>query len=287
VPGAEPQFLQGPRGPLFSLYFPPAGGSASGRAVLHVPAFAEEMNKCRRMVALQARELAGQGLGVLLLDLYGTGDSHGDFADARWEIWRQDLATGVAWLRARGMQRLSLWGMRLGCLLAVDTLAELGGAVDHLLFWQPVASGQQMLTQFLRLRMAAGLLGGERESVAQLRARLAAGESLEVAGYELAPDLAAALDRVSLADGPAPLGLRVDWLEVVAAQDRGLGPASARLVQAWEAAGVRVQARPVAGDAFWSTQEIALAPELIRCTGEIFAAMGGVQPDLVPVNPQG
>ena len=66
--------------------------------VVHAPAFAEEMNKSRRMVALQARALAEDGLAVLLVDPLGCGDSPGDFGDATWETWVQDIANALAWL---------------------------------------------------------------------------------------------------------------------------------------------------------------------------------------------
>ena len=56
------------------------------------------MNKSRRMAALQARAFAEMGFGVLQIDLFGCGDSSGDFSDARWDIWKQDLIAcqGVA-----------------------------------------------------------------------------------------------------------------------------------------------------------------------------------------------
>ena len=43
-----------------------------------VKAWAEEMNKARRMAALQARLLAENGYAVLQIDLHGCGDSSGD-----------------------------------------------------------------------------------------------------------------------------------------------------------------------------------------------------------------
>ncbi len=56
-----------------------------------LPPFAEEMNKCRRMMALTAYALQAAGLDVLFVDLFGTGDSGGDFADGSLEVWRSDL----------------------------------------------------------------------------------------------------------------------------------------------------------------------------------------------------
>src|SRR3546814_18352731 len=113
------------------------------------------MNRSRRMAALQARALAALGIDVLLLDLFGTGDSAGDFRDARWEIWREDAMAAVAWLGARCGGRVGLWGLRLGTLLAAEVAAEM--QAPRLLLWQPVLSGERHLTQFLRLRVAAGL----------------------------------------------------------------------------------------------------------------------------------
>ena len=75
---------------------PPGGCTAR-----HLPPFAEEMNHSRRMATLQAHRLAALGIDVLVVDLFGTGDSAGDFADARWETWQEDAKAAVAWLGRR------------------------------------------------------------------------------------------------------------------------------------------------------------------------------------------
>ncbi len=230
--------------------------------VLYAPPFAEELNKSRRMVALQARRLAAAGFGVLIPDLYGTGDSAGDFGDARWEIWREDLARCAAWLRQRGHESLILWGLRLGGLLAAELAGEV--AATRLLLWQPVAAGQRFLHQFLRLRLTADRLKGGSETLSRLQEALAAGQSLEIAGYELHPELAAALDRVRLT--PPPPGVPVDWFELTRAASGSFAPASQRIVDEWRSAGVAVHARTVVGESFWATQEIAEAPALLDAT---------------------
>src|SRR5689334_9630124 len=74
---------------LFAVHWPAAAPSLR-QAVLVLPPFAEELNKCRPMLAAQARALAAAGLDVLLVDLFGTGDSDGEFVEARWERWQQD-----------------------------------------------------------------------------------------------------------------------------------------------------------------------------------------------------
>src|SRR5262249_35049316 len=151
--------------------------------ILYIHPFADELNKSRRMVALQARQFAANGFGVLLPDLYGCGDSGGDFADAHWDVWLDDLHRCLDWLRADNEGPYYLWGLRAGALLATELAQRT--AVAGLILWHPVINGAQMLTQFLRLRLAVGMMRGSQETTTQLRDTLAAGNSLEVAGYEI------------------------------------------------------------------------------------------------------
>lgn len=258
----EAFFLPGSHGALFAIYHPPAVGVIERGGVLYVPPFAEEMNKARRMVALQARRLAAAGFGVLIPDLYGCGDSAGDFAEARWEIWRDDLSRCLDWLRGRGHHRLVLWGLRLGALLAAELADE--RMTQRLLLWQPVLDGERFLHQFLRLRLTADRLKGGGETMARLQEMLAVGQTLDVSGYELSPELATAMKPARLQTPPADC--RVDWFELVSAADRPLLPASQRVVDEWRAGGVTVHARTLVGEAFWATQEIAVAPDLLAAT---------------------
>ncbi|HEX3544845.1 MAG TPA: alpha/beta hydrolase, partial [Candidatus Acidoferrum sp.] len=117
-------FLSGTAGNLFAMYYPPKETDADPGDVLYVPPFAGEMFASRNLIAAVARNLASAGMGVLTVDLFGCGDSDGDFSDARWEIWRDDLAAAVAWLQEQGRDRLILWGLRLGALLAMDFAAR-------------------------------------------------------------------------------------------------------------------------------------------------------------------
>jgi exosortase A-associated hydrolase 2 len=137
------------------------------------------------------------------------------------------------------------------------------------LLWQPVLKGEIWLSQFLRLRTAAAMFrGGEKETVKDLQGRLLAGEVAEVAGYRVGPALARGLLGCSLNDELAMAGRSVAWLEVTSGEGRELPPASARTTDALTRGGVPVRAAVVGGEPFWSTQEIAVAPELIRATLE-------------------
>ncbi len=269
---AEPFFLEGEAGQRFCLFHPPAGANCRG-AVLYVHPFAEEMNKSRRMAALQARELATLGYGVLQVDLYGCGDSSGDFGDARWDIWKRDLALAHFWLSGRLGMPVHLWGLRLGALLALDYAAGATEPVASMALWQPVLSGKVFMTQFLRLRVANAMLGDDKEAgsgTAALRAKLAAGEALEIAGYTLAPEMAAAIDALDLAKmAPA---LPVHWFEVVPAPDRPLPPGAARVTAAWAEGGVALHTHVLACPPFWSTQEVTECPALLQATSTLFSA---------------
>jgi exosortase A-associated hydrolase 2 len=226
------------------------------------------------MAALQARELAALGYGVLQVDLHGCGDSAGDFADARWDSWKRDLALAHRWLIDRLASPVHLWGLRLGALLAVDYAAGAVGPVASLALWQPVQSGKIFLTQFLRLRVANAMLSNDKDagnSTNALRAQLAAGETLEIAGYDLAPELAAAIDALDLVQ-LVPPACTVHWFEAVPAADRPLPPGSARVTEAWAKAGADVRVQLVACPPFWSTQEITESPALLQATSTLFSA---------------
>jgi exosortase A-associated hydrolase 2 len=266
-----PLFLTGGAGRLFALLVEPPLAKRRDRGIVYVPPFAEEMNRSRRMAVLQARRFAATGACVLLLDLFGTGDSAGDFGDARWPLWLDNVETAVRHLQERGCARISLWGLRMGALLAATVAAQRPQlALERLLLWQPVTSGESMLTQFLRISIAGMLRqpAGETSTKA-LRQRLASGTAIEVAGCTLAPELAAALDaaKLQLCD-PGP-DVPVFWLEVRAQPGLSLPPDSVAVIDGWRSRGVLVETEVVGGEAFWLQPEITLAPALLEATGRL------------------
>ncbi len=273
APPPEPYFIDGPAGPLFAIYHPPSTAVADGGDLIYVPPFAEELNRTRRMAALQVRALAKAGVGALIVDLYGTGDSGGDFRDARWETWLGDIAAAAGWLDSRGRRRIGLWGLRVGALLAATAAADDPKRYNRVILWQPAISGERALTQFLRVRVAAGMgAGNDGETTKDLRARFAdgAGDSLEVAGYEVPPQLAAAIDGARIGPLGSALGMPVDWFEVVSESGRPPAPASRKVWEEWRNGGVPLTTATVVGEPFWNTQEIAVAPALIEATSALF-----------------
>lgn len=260
----EAFFLPAALGQRFCLYYPAQGGVERG-AVVYLHPFAEEMNKSRRMASLQARALAASGYGVLQIDLYGCGDSSGDFGDATWQHWKEDVHLACRWLRARSHAPLILWGLRAGCLLAASAAVDMT-EVPNFIFWQPVISGKLHWQQFMRLKMAGELASGQAKGITeQLRQRLAAGQDVEIAGYTIAPALAEGFQGAELRAQNGRLG-RVAWLELSTRENTTLAPVSQKRIEQWQAAGYTVEAKIVRGPAFWQTTEIEDAPELPRVT---------------------
>lgn len=251
------------RGQRFCIFHLPQG-ECRGR-VLHIHPFAEEMNKSRRMAALQSRALAAAGFAVLQIDLLGCGDSSGDFKDASWHQWLDDLNAAADWLNANAEVTVSsplwLWGHRAGCLLAVD-LAQRRAEPCNFIFWQPPASGKLLLQQFLRLKVAGDMLGGKvAGAMDAIKKQLAADESVEIAGYALSPALAKGLEQAELL--PPTIPAHAIWLELSAHQDTAVSPVISALAQQWSTAGTIVIAQQVQGPLFWQTSEIEDAPALL------------------------
>jgi exosortase A-associated hydrolase 2 len=261
-------------GQRFCLYHAPRGAVVRG-AIVYVHPLAEEMNKSRRMAALQSGQLAAAGFAVLQIDLLGCGDSSGEFEDATWDDWVRDVYLAVAWLRGQHQAPLWLWGLRAGCLLAAEAASGIHEPLRKL-FWQPSTSGKLVLQQFLRLKTAAAALDGTPlDARKNPRDNLAAGRAVDVGGYRLSPRLAQSLEQAVLT--PASRVIQAVWLEASTSQDAALLPATQRALQAWNAAGATVQARTVVGPAFWQTQEIEGAHELLTPTLASMTGMGTPQ----------
>lgn len=285
MPGvAEPapavSFLEAPDGRrLFTVLFEDAAAPRR-RPVLYLPPFAEEMNRTRRMAALTARALAAEGHATLIVDATGTGDSSGDFAAATWRRWAQDFEFAARWLASHAGAAPMLLAARSGALLAPALLASGAAAADTLALWQPVTNGKQFLTQFLRLKLAAEMAGGGEGADAggtkALRETLAAGESIEVAGYEIHPELASGLEAATLGAAALSGVKRLAWLESGASASGGkapaLLPASVRVLEAVKAGGADIQSAAFAEPPYWVTPETSIAPGVIAATRAFFAA---------------
>ena len=249
-------FLPTRRGSLFCLYHAPQGPVVRGQ-VLHLHPFAEELNTCRSVSAQFARELAAQGYAVLQFDMSGCGDSEGDFGDATWATWLNNAHDALAELHRRAGKPaeatpLWLWGVRSGALMSADMLKDMK-APCHMLWWQPVISGQQVLQQWLRLDAAKEWLGpGKNAEKASPAQRLKDGDTVHVAGYPITPALAQSLATSLQRAHPATVShARLLWMELGTADADHLPPAVARHAAIWQDASWDVAARRLSTPPFW------------------------------------
>jgi exosortase A-associated hydrolase 2 len=221
---------------------------------------------------MQSRRFAQAGYAVVQPDLYGCGDSDGDFGEARWHLWLRDIEHVCHWLRGQGYARPYLWGARLGALLALDFACAAAAAPPALILWQPALDGRSYINQFLRVERAARMLAAKATSSDAATDAMAA--PLEVAGYALAPQLVEAIAGLEAARLRPPCP--VHWLEVdspaeamsgvPSRQPPAVATASERQIARWRDTGVPVTARAVAGPSFWASTETISCPALLDAT---------------------
>ncbi|KQP23141.1 hydrolase 2, exosortase A system-associated [Pseudorhodoferax sp. Leaf267] len=256
----------GPTGERFCIRHPAQGEAQA--FVLYIHPFAEELNRSRRMAALQSRRLAAAGFEVWQVDLFGCGDSPGDFGAAGWDAWLDDVRTAARRLAVRAAGKpVWLWGLRLGCILAAEAAEALDGPLNFLL-WQPLLSGHAQMQQLLRLVSAGELLARQSAGeAALLRQRVAQGEAVEIGGYAIAAPLLQGLKPARLKAPASAARGRTVWLEVTNPEAvASMSPVVIQACQGWIEAGTALQYQKVAGPAFWQLAECEDATELLDAT---------------------
>lgn len=250
------------------------GGDSPRKRVLVVPPLFEELNRCRRMLALCGRVLVAAGYDVVLPDLSGTGDSAGGYGDASWQAWAADLANVDAWAAANPPQApAAVLCVRAGTLLLPRLLASRGPGV--VVAWQPVLDGGLYLQQFLRLRAMASKFAGGSETVKDLLAVLERGEAVEVAGYEVSSALGAALSEARVPADALPAGTSFAALECRSGGGDAASAPVRRLCDALAARGEAASATVLDAEQFWATQEIAAPAVVADATVRALEARGG------------
>lgn len=266
----HPFFLECNAGRIFALYHQPIGNVKPWGNVLIVPAFNEEMNRCRSMLTIQAQALAKIGVGTLLIDLYGTGESDGEYGDARWNIWMENVRQSVEWLETQPGGCSALLGIRLGVALALASLRQENNKKRALIAWQAVVDGKTYFSQFMRIRIAANMDRTDipKETTNGMRAQLAEGKNIEVAGYEMHPELATAIDNLRLADLTPPDTVSAAWFEKGAGEEDVISPGSKKVIEAWQHSGSSPEVMVFDGPAFWALHDRFLAPDLVKKTSD-------------------
>lgn len=261
-----PKYIDGDRGQLFSLLYQPDNMSDETECFVVASSFAEEMNRCRYMCTMLAQSLAEHGYAFLSVDPYGVGDSEGDFVEADWGQANKDLLTGIAYAEELGFKEVSILGVRLGALQAMQILPEIKN-LKRLILWQPVINGQSALTQFLRIKIAASIGRNETPgTISDFDAQIENGESIEVAGYDVSPGLYTGMKRSRFEDHIDTCTVPVGWFTTLPSEDRKTPRADINMIEKWQQNGTTVNHRIVYGPSYWQVHERTLVPELVDAT---------------------
>lgn len=150
------------------------------------PIFEEKQLSHRVMVEF-ARLAACRGYQVLRFDYFGDGESAGEFADTSLATRREDIQAAIDHVRREfSPGRIFLLGLRLGATLAMLAAVradELAGVVA----WDPILDTGRYLHNLLRSNLSQQMVLHNRvlHDREALVARLAAGETVNIDGYDL------------------------------------------------------------------------------------------------------
>jgi len=144
----EAFFFGDTRTQLFACHHPPSTSTSDSGVVLCYP-MGHEYVRTHRLYRFLARRLVETGYHVLRFDYFGTGDSAGEFEEARLERWVDDTAAAVSELRRRFLVRHVYGaGLRLGAAVALLTGIK-HGALDGLVLWDPATNGPEYLSDII------------------------------------------------------------------------------------------------------------------------------------------
>lgn len=181
---------------LFGILHSPAGPAKPLAFVMSHP-FGEEKLWGHRVFVSCARALAERGYAVLRFDYCGAGDSSGMSADTSLATHHADLQAAIRTLEQLmpAVQRIGLIGLRLGASFAASLLESASASPRlrsaPLVLWDPILDGDAYFQELLRSNLSTQLAvyGKVIDNREVLTARIRAGGSVNVDGYEIGKDL--------------------------------------------------------------------------------------------------
>jgi pimeloyl-ACP methyl ester carboxylesterase len=190
---ARPVYF-GPTRELFGFSYLPTPRRRAGAVVLCSP-IGWDYEATYRAYGRLAERLYLEGFAVLRFAYHGIGDSSGaDYDSERLRAWQESLKHAVDEIRAQsGAERVSLFGLRIGALVAALAAPEIRG-VESMVLWAPCVTGKQYVRE---IAIARAL--NPDESVSK-GAKVAGGD--EAGGFMLSASTVASLKGASLLKTP-------------------------------------------------------------------------------------
>ena len=265
-------FLTGCEGQLFlsvQLNNARQTAAACSGAVVILPPFADEMNKCRHLIANLMRQLAANAFDSFLLDNYGTGDSGGDLDLASVDIWRTDLQQLLQLIAQCGYQHVSFVTVRFGSLQLFDLLnhSPLPLPLQQVVLWQPWFDTARFWQQFARIKLAETLGSTNTLTQTDIAQQLNAGTAIEIAGYPINTTFYSSLMQLQ-SQFPAMLENRlVHWFNSTTSAT--VAPAvQQHIITLSQQCQLKVVHLPC--QSYWQAAELVQAPKLINQTAALF-----------------
>lgn len=263
--GVIPRFMGQDGARFFTLQF--VSSTRPKAHIVFLPPFGEEMNRCRSLVAAQARSFASAGYCCTLIDFFGTGDSEGQLRDASLSVWESNVSTVIQAVQREHPAPIIFWGLRLGGLLALHFSMLPGCQPRDIILWQPVNSAPLYVTQVLRQRVASLMVRDlPPETTKEIRQRLADGEDVEVSGYTLSGALVGQIEAIDVSAMSSLCAGTIYWLEHVAEAGKEIGLASRKVVDQLSQQGNRIDVRTFSDPPIWQIHERDFAPQLLAST---------------------
>jgi pimeloyl-ACP methyl ester carboxylesterase len=206
------------------LFYCRHGAGTPGPGWLFCNPFLEEKTFTHSLYVALARRLAAGGQTVLRFDYEGDGDSEGDLSGLGLEDWVTDIEDAAAFASDHhGLRAPALFGVRLGGSLACLAAGRVNAA--RVLAWEPVAHGETYLQDCLMLNLTTQLATYKKvvEDRKALLARMAAGQTVNVAGHEIGDGMAKSLAHLKLGSAVAALTCPVHVVAVVKASGASPG----------------------------------------------------------------
>lgn len=138
----NPLFIGTAERRLFGLYEPAAATRGKPRAAVLCYPWGVEYTYAHRSMRQLASRLAAAGFHTLRFDYFGTGDSSGEMDQASLNGAGSDVEAAIEALQdIAGTSRIVLIGLRLGANIALNVALRHKSAVEALVLWDPIISG--------------------------------------------------------------------------------------------------------------------------------------------------
>lgn len=133
--------------PLFGVYHAPNGKIETNLGIVVCYPAGHEYFRVHRMLCQSAMRWSQSGIHVLRFDYFATGDSSGDFSDASYARWCDDVANAIMELKAvSGARNIALVGCRLGANIALNVSGR-DKNVRSVVCWDPIIDTNQYLSE--------------------------------------------------------------------------------------------------------------------------------------------